>query len=166
MLPGCYLSQAGPKLCVCVFILFRPLQPCRPRSRNRKGGRANKQERKKEQELSLAAHREQLKTEHADRKTGKRGSLQVGKGGGSRRGGRRRGAGRGGGKQTSRGGGQGGNPQDAWASGLGGFSLAELSPQLSRALRGHIFKYIDEYIRVLLGLFTFTGTIRLTVSGF
>ena len=86
MLPGCYLSQAGPKLCVCVFILFRPLQPCRPRSRNRKGGRANKQERKKEQELSLAAHREQLKTEHADRKTGKRGSLQVGKGGGKQEG--------------------------------------------------------------------------------
>ena len=86
MLPGCYLSQAGPKLCFCVFILFRPLQPCRPRSRNRKGGRANKQERKKEQELSLAAHREQLKTEHADRKTGKRGSLQVGKRGGKQEG--------------------------------------------------------------------------------
>ena len=30
--------------------------------------------RKKEQELSLAPHIEQLKTEHADRKTGKRGS--------------------------------------------------------------------------------------------
>ena len=30
--------------------------------------------RKKEQELSLAPHSEQLKTEHADRKTGKRGS--------------------------------------------------------------------------------------------
>ena len=30
--------------------------------------------RKKEQELSLAPHSEQLKAEHADRKTGKRGS--------------------------------------------------------------------------------------------
>ena len=30
--------------------------------------------RKKEQELSLAPHSEQLKTEHADRKRGKRGS--------------------------------------------------------------------------------------------
>ena len=30
--------------------------------------------RKKEQEPSLAAHSEQLKTKHADRKTGKRGS--------------------------------------------------------------------------------------------
>ena len=35
---------------------------------------AGKQAGKKEQELSLTAHREQLKTEHADRKTGKRGS--------------------------------------------------------------------------------------------
>ena len=30
--------------------------------------------RKKEQELSLVPHSDQLKTEHADRKTGKRGS--------------------------------------------------------------------------------------------
>ena len=35
---------------------------------------AGKQAGKKEQELSLTAHREQLKTEHADRKAGKRGS--------------------------------------------------------------------------------------------
>ena len=110
MLPGCYLSQAGPKLCVCVFILFRPLQPCRPRSRNRKGGRANKQERKKEQELSLAAHREQLKTEHADRKTGKRGSLQVGKGGGEA-------GGEGGGEEQ---GGEGGSRRAGGGGGAGG----------------------------------------------
>ena len=42
MLPACYLSQAGPKLSCCFFILLRPLQPCRPRSRNRKGGRASR----------------------------------------------------------------------------------------------------------------------------
>ena len=65
--------------------------------------------RKKKQELSLAAHSEQLKTEHADRKTrkrgrGKAGLLQVGKGAGRTRGGKRREQGRGG---ESRGGGGG-----------------------------------------------------------
>ena len=69
--------------------------------------------RKKKQELSLAAHSEQLKTEHADRKTrkrgrGKAGLLQVGKGAGRTRGGKRREQGRGG---ESRGG--GGGPQGA-----------------------------------------------------
>ena len=59
-----------------------------------------KQAGKKEQELSLAAHREQLKTEHADTKkqgreaatAGQGGFIASWHGGGRRRGGKRRGA--------------------------------------------------------------------------